>query len=577
MFDTSCAQLLSAACGVGLVQRDAGATTVRISDLPIEHKASKSQMVATRSARKAARPTRGLDELPPTTRKSTRKSKNRAPSRKKEERKATAPEETSSGYESEEDTSRQLFDNNNTASEHDEVESFEYEFGGPAGALLTTLALPIVTLLLTAAASAGSTEPFFSNLLHPLAAGSPDDGMLTRLLANPVFFPGCQDGFVTLLKCMGGVVGWFLFQVVLERILPCEIVKGAPLKDYPTGERLNYRINGHLAFWTTMLVVSVGWPSYVDVTLSNGATQSMLQFGMAPLGLLYDYHAELALATILLCVVLSAYLYLRSADPALLRAEGGDSGNAAYDFFMGRELNPRWGSFDWKEFCELRPGLIGWALLNMAMVVKQQEKLGYVSGSMMLINAFQGLYVWDALYQERAILTTMDITTDGFGFMLVFGDLAWVPFTYSLQARYLVDHDPHFGLPLLMLVLATNALGYCIFRGANGQKDAFRRNPDAPEVRRLKYLQTKRGTRLLTSGWWGAARKINYTGDWIMGLSWCMLCGFDSIVPYYYAIYFAILLVHRSIRDDGMCKAKYGEDWEEYKRLVPYRFVPGLI
>jgi hypothetical protein len=45
----------------------------------------------------------------------------------------------------------------------------------------------------------------------------------------------------------------------------------------------------------------------------------------------------------------------------------------------------------------------------------------------------QGWYVVDALFHEKAILTTMDITTDGFGFMLVFGDLAWVPFTYSLQ------------------------------------------------------------------------------------------------------------------------------------------------
>ena len=27
---------------------------------------------------------------------------------------------------------------------------------------------------------------------------------------------------------------------------------------------------------------------------------------------------------------------------------------------------------------------------------------------------------------QAAILTTMDITTDGFGFMLAFGDLAWV-------------------------------------------------------------------------------------------------------------------------------------------------------
>jgi hypothetical protein len=31
----------------------------------------------------------------------------------------------------------------------------------------------------------------------------------------------------------------------------------------------------------------------------------------------------------------------------------------------GRELNPRIGSLDLKEFCELRPGLIGWVVLNL--------------------------------------------------------------------------------------------------------------------------------------------------------------------------------------------------------------------
>ncbi len=65
---------------------------------------------------------------------------------------------------------------------------------------------------------------------------------------------------------------------------------------------------------------------------------------------------------------------------------------------------------------------------------------GRVSAAMALVCGFHGLYVADALWHEPAILSTMDITTDGLGFMLAFGDLAWVPFTYSLQARYLVDH-----------------------------------------------------------------------------------------------------------------------------------------
>ena len=41
------------------------------------------------------------------------------------------------------------------------------------------------------------------------------------------------------------------------------------------------------------------------------------------------------------------------------------------------------------------------------------------------------------MLSESAILTTMDITTDGFGFMLTFGDLTWVPFIYSLQVALL--------------------------------------------------------------------------------------------------------------------------------------------
>lgn len=83
--------------------------------------------------------------------------------------------------------------------------------------------------------------------------------------------------------------------------------------------------------------------------------------------------------------------------------EGGNTGNPIYDFFIGRELNPRIGSFDWKYFCELRPGLIGWTVLNLGMAVKQAELQGSVSIGMILINLFQGLYVWDAVFHVRAL------------------------------------------------------------------------------------------------------------------------------------------------------------------------------
>jgi Delta14-sterol reductase len=69
----------------------------------------------------------------------------------------------------------------------------------------------------------------------------------------------------------------------------------------------------------------------------------------------------------------------------------------------------------------------------------------------------------------------MDITTDGFGFMLAVGDLLWVPLTYSLQARYLAAHPKDLGLIGTFAILAIDLLGYWIFRSANGEKDEFRK------------------------------------------------------------------------------------------------------
>lgn len=113
---------------------------------------------------------------------------------------------------------------------------------------------------------------------------------------------------------------------------------------------------------------------------------------------------------------------------------------------------------DLKEFCELYPGMIGWAVLNLAMAHNQWTQLGRVTNSMVMVNVFQLVYVMDSLWFEKSILTTMDITTDGFGFMLAFGDNTWVPFTYVLQAKYLADNPVVSVAHLLQVPILSNFL-----------------------------------------------------------------------------------------------------------------------
>lgn len=80
---------------------------------------------------------------------------------------------------------------------------------------------------------------------------------------------------------------------------------------------------------------------------------------------------------------------------------------------------------------------------------------------------------------QSNILNQMDITTDGYGFMLAFGNLVWVPFTFGLQARYLAFHPVDLGLVPSVLISAFVLLGIWMFRGSNSEKDQFRngRNP----------------------------------------------------------------------------------------------------
>ena len=330
-------------------------------------------------------------------------------------------------------------------------------------------------------------------------------------------------------------------------------------------------------------------------------------------------YVQILTTCILIAYSIATFVYVRSfsVKPGSKGnrelAAGGHSGNLLYDWFIGRELNPRVtipviGEVDLKEWCELRPGMMGWIILNCAWCAQQYRNFGFITDSIICITLVQAVYIIDSWWFEPAILTTMDITTDGFGTMLAFGDLVWVPFVYSMQTRYLSVHPLSLGPVKLVGIVGLIFLGFFIFRSANSQKNDFRTNPKAQSVSHLKYIETKTGSKLLISGWWGISRHINYLGDWIQSWPYSLPTGvagyqilaagtqardayvmtdgrevvqgdargWGMVFTYFYIVYFAVLLVHRERRDDEKCHRKYGDDWLKYKKIVRYRIIPGI-
>lgn len=408
------------------------------------------------------------------------------------------------------------------------------------------------------------------------------------------------------------VLGYYLLSVILQAYLPGEVATGTELA---SGGRLKYKFNTWSSTMFTFAICAAG-------TAYQGADFPVWTF-------IYDNYVQIITTNVIISYALATFMYIRSfsvkpGNKELRElAAGGHTGNMLYDWFIGRELNPRitlplLGEIDIKCFCELRPGLMGWILLDFTFMAHQYKTYGFITDSMFLITAFQTLYVLDSFWMESAIMTQMDITTDGFGFMLAFGDLVWVPFTYSVQARYLSVYPLTLGIFGTAGVLCALGLGYYIFRSSNNEKNRFRTNPSDPRVAHLKFIETKSGSKLLISGWWGTARHINYFGDWIQAWAYCLPTGIagylvqhSSVAPatgqsladksfvyggphlhtevlqgsargygiiftYFYILYFAVLLIHRELRDEQKCLRKYGEDWKRYTEIVKYRIIPGI-
>lgn len=406
-------------------------------------------------------------------------------------------------------------------------------FGGPVGAVGLTFVLPFLVMYLHATVAQHGGSLWLPRSTAELASMIP----LPTLRAATIYF------------------AWFALHAVLFSFAPGKLVEGATLRD---GTRLQYRLNG-----LASLVVSVG------ILVGLMATGTLL-----PSAIVAEIGPMITIST-LLTVGFSVWFYFWG------RARGRQersSSNVPYDFFMGTILNPRLRLFDFKFFLEGRMGMASWGALAVVLPWAEYERYGHVSLAMGVVTLCQLWYIVDFFVFESNLLSMLDIIYENFGFMLVFGCVVWIPFTFALQQQYLLV-QPH-ALPTLaaVAIVVMHLAGYVVFRDSNLQKQRFRQDPSKNVWGKPpKFMETKRGTKLLLSGWWGLSRHSNYMGDLTMALSWCLACGFSHVVPYFYFLYFAPLLVNRERRDHALCKEKYGADWDEYCKRVPWRIVPFVF
>ena len=183
-----------------------------------------------------------------------------------------------------------------------------------------------------------------------------------------------------------------------------------------------------------------------------------------------------------------------------------------------------------------------------------------------------------------------DMYYEKWGFMLIFWNLAGVPLSYCHCSIYLANHHPDtyaHSWPVLALFFIGYLFWYWVWDTGNSQKNMFRAQQRGYEVHRKafpqlpwKFVENPRkiepaaGDPLLCDGWYGLARKIHYTADVWFATNWGLITGFNSPFPWFYPVFFVLMISHRASRDIARCREKYGEAWKEYERRVPYLVIP---
>eukprot|EP01038_Epipyxis_sp_PR26KG_P009191 gene9191-12396_t len=363
---------------------------------------------------------------------------------------------------------------------------------------------------------------------------------------------------------------FFFVQILLASFMPGLTMYGLPTA--PNGVRLPYHCNGYSCYYLCMF-------GFIAVDY----------FGLFPITYLADNYGQVLVASMLIGDFTSLFWYVFGL---LFASEHNGrssfTGNIIYDFFMGTILYPRIGEVDIKMIAECRWSWTTLMMLTLSCAVKQYQTKGYVSSQMGLMVLAHWLYSNATAKGEHCIPPTWDMFHENFGWMLNFWNVCGVPFLYCYQSLYILrnqDAISSSGHSIIMpAVYVLLLVGYYVFDTANGQKASckinLRRNtfPQLPWGyldEPIRYIETPHG-KLLVDGWYAFGRKLQYTGDIMMALSWGLACGFASTLPYFYALFFTCMIIHRQSRDEIRCGNKYGKYWKEYTDRVPNVFFPSF-
>jgi len=352
-------------------------------------------------------------------------------------------------------------------------------------------------------------------------------------------------GLITPLVVYAGIT-------VLHAVIPVKRTPGY-VRNEITGTLLHYRINGKYVLWTSIVIwFALGYFKIVPFTWLY-ETRWLGLIGAAVIGLAFSFQIVLR--------------HPSTGKPFLA------------DFWFGRVKDPQVG--DGFMDAKVWVYLIGAVTLQLNVlscaayhvINVHPINYGFLAGCAMLT-----WFCFDYLTFEKVHLWTYDFIAERFGFKLAWGCLTFYPYFYAV-ALWFTAALPDPGRPNWRTV-AFAVLFFCgwvLTRGANMQKYFFRTASDKKFLWMKPEALVDGHHTILANGYWGVSRHVNYLGEIVQALAVALVVGYPMVwMVWLYPLYYIGLLFSRQADDDKICRAKYGELWDEYTHKVKYKIIPFI-
>jgi protein-S-isoprenylcysteine O-methyltransferase Ste14 len=338
----------------------------------------------------------------------------------------------------------------------------------------------------------------------------------------------------------------------LHIIIPVKRTMGY-VKNEITGEVMNYRANGKFVLIASILIwFLLGYFNIVPYVWLY-ETRWLGLIGACVIGLVFSF-------TIVLKHPSTGKAFF--ADLWFGRAKDAQLKNGLIDaklwfYLIGAVM--------------LQLNVLSFAAYHILNV--QNINYGFLLGCAMLT-----WFCFDYLIFEKIHLWTYDFIAERVGLKLGFGCLAFYPYFYAVSLWF-TAHLPNPGHPgwLTILIGALYLCGWVFTRGSNMQKYFFKTSPGRKFLWIEPEVLSDGKLSLLANGYWGASRHINYLGEIIQGIAVALAAGYAGIwMVWLYPAYYIGLLLSRQADDDKVCRAKYGELWDQYTKKVKYKVIPFI-